>query len=247
MDAMTGIIAGSSFRGLNRHLIRKAMTMKKKQIVSLLMLSAMLPLSACVTDPETGNRTISKAAIGGVGGALGGYLLGDLIGGRRDRTEKIVGAGIGAVAGAGVGYYMDEQEKKLRQQTAGTGVNVIRDGDNLVLDMPSEVTFAVNSANIDPAFRATLDKVASTLNQYEKTYVDVLGHTDSTGSDAYNQALSERRASSVAGYLGTQGVQSARLATRGYGESQPKASNLDETGRAANRRVEIRLVPVTAG
>ena len=223
------------------------MTMKKKQIVSLLMLSAMLPLSACVTDPETGNRTISKAAIGGVGGALGGYLLGDLIGGRRDRTEKIVGAGIGAVAGAGVGYYMDEQEKKLRQQTAGTGVNVIRDGDNLVLDMPSEVTFAVDSANIDPAFRATLDKVASTLNQYEKTYVDVLGHTDSTGSDAYNQALSERRASSVAGYLGTQGVQSARLATRGYGESQPKASNLDETGRAANRRVEIRLVPVTAG
>jgi outer membrane protein OmpA-like peptidoglycan-associated protein len=247
MDAMTGIIAGSSFRGFNRHLIRKAMTMKKKQIVSLLMISAMLPLSACVTDPETGNRTISKAAIGGVGGALGGYLLGDLIGGRRDRTEKIVGAGIGAVAGAGVGYYMDEQEKKLRQQTAGTGVNVIRDGDNLVLDMPSEVTFAVDSANIDPAFRATLDKVASTLNQYEKTYVDVLGHTDSTGSDAYNQALSERRASSVAGYLGTQGVQSARLATRGYGESQPKASNLDETGRAANRRVEIRLVPVTAG
>ena len=221
--------------------------MKKKQIVSLLIISAMLPLSACVTDPETGNRTISKAAIGGVGGALGGYLLGDLIGGRRDRTEKIVGAGIGAVAGAGVGYYMDEQEKKLREQTAGTGVNVIRDGDNLVLDMPSEVTFAVDSANIDPAFRATLDKVASTLNQYEKTYVDVLGHTDSTGSDAYNQALSERRASSVAGYLGTQGVLSARLATRGYGESQPKASNLDETGRAANRRVEIRLVPVTAG
>ena len=222
------------------------MTMKKKQIVSLLMISAMLPLSACVTDPETGNRTISKAAIGGVGGALGGYLLGDLIGGRRDRTEKIVGAGIGAVAGAGVGYYMDEQEKKLRQQTAGTGVNVIRDGDNLVLDMPSEVTFAVDSANIDPAFRATLDKVASTLNQYEKTYVDVLGHTDSTGSDAYNQALSERRASSVAGYLGTQGVQSARLATRGYGESQPKASNTTEEGRAENRRVEIRLVPVTA-
>jgi hypothetical protein len=137
----------------------------------------MLPLSACVTDPETGQRSISKAAIGGVGGALGGYLLGDLIGGRRDRTEKIVGAGIGAIAGAGVGYYMDEQERKLRQQTAGTGVNVIRDGDNLVLDMPSEVTFAVDSANIDPAFRATLDQVATTLVQYEKTYVDVLGHT----------------------------------------------------------------------
>ncbi len=223
------------------------MNMNTKQILSLTVLASMLPLAGCVTDPETGKRTISKAAIGGVGGALGGYLLGDLVGGRRDRTEKIVGAGIGAVAGAGVGYYMDEQEKKLRQQTAGTGVNVIRDGDNLVLDMPSEVTFPVNSSNIEPNFRATLDQVAATLVQYEKTYVDVLGHTDSTGSDAYNQALSERRASSVAAYLGSRGVQSARLATKGYGESQPKASNLDETGRAANRRVEIRLVPVTEG
>ena len=219
--------------------------MKNNQLISLTILAAMLPLSACVTDPETGNRTISKAAIGGVGGALGGYLLGDLIGGKRDRTEKIVGAGIGAIAGAGVGYYMDEQEKKLRQQTAGSGIGIIRDGDNLVLDMPSEVTFAVDSANIDPGFRNTLDQVASTLTQYEKTYVDVLGHTDSTGSDAHNQALSERRASSVASYLSSRGVQQARLATRGYGESQPKASNVDESGRAANRRVEIRLVPVT--
>jgi outer membrane protein OmpA-like peptidoglycan-associated protein len=214
-------------------------------MISLILLTALLPLSACVTDPETGKRTISKAAIGGVGGALGGYLLGDLIGGRRDRTEKIVGAGIGAVAGAGVGYYMDEQEKKLRQQTAGTGVNVIRDGDNLVLDMPSEITFGVDSSNIDPGFRNTLDQVSLTLKQYEKTYVDVMGHTDSTGSDAYNQALSERRASAVADYLSSRGVQSARLATRGYGESQPKASNLDAAGRSANRRVEIRLVPVT--
>ncbi|MBP6441548.1 MAG: OmpA family protein [Sphingorhabdus sp.] len=219
--------------------------MKKNQMITLTLLAAMLPLSACVTDPETGNRTISKAAIGGIGGALGGYLIGDLVGGRRDRSEKILGAGIGALAGAGVGYYMDEQERKLRQQTAGTGINVIRDGDNLVLDMPSEITFGVDSANIDPSFRSTLDQVASTLIQYEKTYVDVLGHTDSTGSDAYNQALSERRASSVADYLSSRGVQSARLATRGYGESQPKASNLDAAGRSANRRVEIRLVPVT--
>jgi outer membrane protein OmpA-like peptidoglycan-associated protein len=219
--------------------------MKKSQLMTMALVAAMLPLSACVTDPETGNRTISKAAIGGIGGALGGYLLGDLVGGRRDRTEKIVGAGIGALAGAGVGYYMDEQERKLRQQTAGTGINVIRDGDNLVLDMPSEITFGVDSANIDTGFRTTLDQVASTLIQYEKTYVDVLGHTDSTGSDAYNQALSERRASSVADYLSSRGVQSARLATRGYGESQPKASNLDAAGRSANRRVEIRLVPVT--
>ena len=221
--------------------------MKKNQMITLALVAAMLPLSACVTDPTTGKRTISKAAIGGIGGALGGYLLGDLIGGKRDRTEKIVGAGIGALAGAGAGYYMDEQEKKLRQQTAGTGVNVTREGDNLVLDMPSEVTFGVDSANIDAGFRNTLDQVASTLTQYEKTYVDVMGHTDSTGSDTYNQTLSERRASAVADYLSIRGVQSARLATRGYGESQPKASNLDAAGRSANRRVEIRLVPVTQG
>ena len=216
-------------------------------MITLALVAAMLPLSACVTDPTTGKRRISKAAIGGIGGALGGYLLGDLIGGKRDRTEKIVGAGIGALAGAGAGYYMDEQEKKLRQQTAGTGVNVTREGDNLVLDMPSEVTFGVDSTNIDAGFRNTLDQVASTLTQYEKTYVDVMGHTDSTGSDAYNQTLSERRASAVADYLSIRGVQSARLATRGYGESQPKASNLDPAGRSANRRVEIRLVPVTQG
>ena len=221
--------------------------MKKNQMITLALVAAMLPLSACVTDPTTGKRTISKAAIGGIGGALGGYLLGDLIGGKRDRTEKIVGAGIGALAGVGAGYYMDEQEKKLRQQTAGTGVNVTREGDNLVLDMPSEVTFGVDSTNIDAGFSNTLDQVASTLTQYEKTYVDVMGHTDSTGSDTYNQTLSERRASAVADYLSIRGVQSARLATRGYGESQPKASNLDAAGRSANRRVEIRLVPVTQG
>jgi len=143
----------------------KGKIMKKNQMITLALVAAMLPLSACVTDPTTGKRTISKAAIGGIGGALGGYLLGDLIGGKRDRTEKIVGAGIGALAGAGAGYYMDEQEKKLRQQTAGTGVNVTRDGDNLVLDMPSEVTFGVDSANIDAGFRNTLDQVASTLTQ----------------------------------------------------------------------------------
>ena len=205
--------------------------MKKNQMITLALFAAMLPLSACVADPTTGKRTISKAAIGGIGGVLGGYLLGDLIGGKRDRTEKIVGAGIGALAGAAAGYYMDEQEKKLRLQTAGTGVNVTREGDNLVLDMPSEVTFGVDSANIDAGFRNTLDQVASTLTQYEKTYVDVMGHTDSTGSDTYNQTLSERRASAVADYLSIRGVQSARLATRGYGESQPKASNLDPAGR----------------
>ncbi|MEJ7926924.1 OmpA family protein [Sphingobium sp. AN641] len=208
-------------------------------------LAAMLATTACTTDPNTGQRTISKAAIGGIGGALGGYLLGDLVGGKRDRTEKIVGAGIGAVAGAGIGAYMDAQERKLREQTAGSGVDVIRDGDNLLLRMPSGITFGYDSATVQPQFQPTLDEVGSVLAQYPKTYIDVLGHTDSDGADAYNQGLSERRAQSVASYLSSRGVQSARIGTRGYGETQPIASNLTEEGKAANRRVEIKIAPVT--
>ncbi|MFC3440737.1 OmpA family protein [Sphingobium rhizovicinum] len=217
------------------------------RIIGAAGLAAMLATTACTTDPQTGQRSISKAAIGGIGGALGGYLLGDLVGGRRDRTEKILGAGIGAVAGAGIGAYMDAQERKLREQTAGTGVDVIRDGDNLLLRMPSGITFAYNKADVQPQFQPTLNEVASVLAQYPKTYIDVLGHTDSDGSDAYNQTLSERRAQSVADYLVGKGVQSARLATRGYGESQPIASNATEEGKAANRRVEIKIAPVTEG
>ena len=208
-------------------------------------LAAMLATTACTTDPNTGERRVSKAAIGGIGGALGGYLLGDLVGGRRDRTEKILGAGIGAVAGAGIGAYMDAQERKLREETAGTGVDVIRDGDNLLLRMPSGITFAYDRADVQPQFQPTLNEVASVLAQYPKTYIDVYGHTDSDGTDAYNQTLSERRAQSVADYLVRQGVQSARIATRGFGETQPIASNATEEGKAANRRVEIKIAPVT--
>lgn len=208
-------------------------------------LAALLTTSACVTDPNTGERKMSKAAIGGIGGALGGYLLGDIVGGRHDRTEKIVGAGLGALAGAGVGAYMDAQERKLREQTAGTGVDVIRDGDSLLLRMPSGITFAYDSAEVQPQFQGTLDEVASTLVQFPKTYIDIYGHTDSDGSEAYNQTLSERRAQSVANYLAAHGVQTARMATKGFGEMQPIASNETPEGKAANRRVEIKIVPVT--
>lgn len=207
-------------------------------------LLALTTASACTTDPETGERRISRAAIGGIGGALGGYLLGDLVGGRRDRTEKIVGAGIGGLAGAGIGAYMDRQERQLRERTAGTDVQVIRRGDDLVLNIPSGITFAYDSANVQPQFQRTLDQVASTLAEYNQTYIDVYGHTDSTGSDAYNQTLSERRATSVADYLSGRGVQQARIGTRGYGETQPVAANDTAEGQAANRRVEIKIVPI---
>ncbi|WP_428969530.1 OmpA family protein [Sphingomonas sp. Xoc002] len=210
-------------------------------------LSALIATSACTTDPETGQQRLSKAAIGGIGGAVGGYLLGDLVGGRRDRTEKILGAGIGGLAGAGIGAYMDKQERDLRARTAGTDVQVVRQGDDLLLNLPSGITFAYNSAQVQPQFRQTLDQVADILSQYKQTYIDVYGHTDSTGSDAYNQRLSEQRATSVADYLASRGVQPARIGTRGFGKSQPIASNDTEEGRAANRRVEIKIVPIREG
>ena len=221
--------------------------MKTKMIkLSILSSISAIVLTGCVTDPETGQKRISNAAIGGIGGALGGYLLGDLIGGRNSRTEEIVGAGIGAVAGAGVGYYMDQQEKKLRERTAGTGIDVERQGDQLVLNMPGDVTFDYNSALVKSQFRSALDSVASTLAEYPSTYIDVYGHTDSTGSDSYNQGLSERRAASVADYLGGRGIQRARMATQGYGETQLKCSpERSEADYQCNRRVEIRIAPVT--
>jgi len=207
-------------------------------------MAVLMVVGGCTTNPETGKRGISKTAIGGVGGAVAGYFLGDIIGGRRDRTEKILGAGIGGLAGAGIGRYLDKQEKELKEQTAGTGVDVKREGDSLILNMPSKVTFAVDSSAIEPEFQSTLGQVADTLSKYEKSYIDVYGHTDSTGSDGYNQSLSERRASSVANFLSNSGVNQARIATTGFGESQPIGSNSTEEGRSANRRVEIRVVPI---
>ena len=219
--------------------------MRRITLLTGLALSAAVITAACTTDPYTGQRRINNTAVGIIGGALGGYLLGDLVGGNHDRTEKVLGAGIGAIAGGAVGAYMDRQEADLRRQTAGTGVDVIRQGDDLILRMPSGITFPVDSSAIQPQFRSTLDGVAQTLASYNQTYIDVLGHTDSTGSDAYNQALSERRAQSVADYLSTRGVARARMGIRGFGETQPIASNETEEGRSQNRRVEIKVVPVT--
>lgn len=217
-------------------------------VTAFAMSGAFLATTACTTNPYTGQPQVSRTAVGAVLGAGAGYLLGDIIGGRRDRAERVIGAGIGAIAGGAAGQYMDRQERDLRRQTAGTGVDVIRSGNDLLLRMPSGITFDTNEAEVKPQFRSTLDEVARTLQAYDQTYIDVLGHTDTTGSDALNQALSERRAQAVASYLAAKGVQRVRIATRGYGETQPLYLPDDtEAKRAANRRVEIKVVPVQAG
>jgi outer membrane protein OmpA-like peptidoglycan-associated protein len=201
-------------------------------------------ITACTTDPYTGQQRINRTAVGIAAGAVGGYLLGDLVGGSSDRTERLIGAGVGAIAGGAVGAYMDRQEAELRRQTAGTGVDVIRQGDDLILRMPSSVTFDVDRSEVKPQFFSVLDDVGRTLGSYNQTYVDVLGHTDTTGSNEHNQLLSERRASSVASYLSSRGVDSARMATRGFGETAPLYSPDDtDVKKAANRRVEIKIVP----
>lgn len=208
---------------------------------------ALLSTTACMTDPETGQQHLSKTGTGALAGAGGGALLGALVGGRHAGTGALIGAGIGALAGTAVGGYMDEQEKKLRAQTAGSGVQIVRQGNELVLRMPSGITFDSNSYAILPQFRGTLDQVSQTLANYPKTYVDVYGHTDATGGDAINMPLSENRARSVADYLSSHGVQPVRIGIRGFGSSQPIATNDTPDGRAQNRRVEIRLTPVTQG
>lgn len=201
--------------------------------------------AACVTNPETGEREIStKGAIGGVVGAVVGYFAGDIIGGRRDRTAKAIGAGVGAVAGAAVGTYMDNQERELKRKTEGTGVVVEREGDELLLTMPAGITFPINSYQIQPQFYEVLNEVAATLVAYPNTLIDVYGHTDPSGGDAINIPLSKNRAEAVANYLAQRGVNRARIATQGFGSSQPIADNSTEAGRQQNRRVEIRVVPV---
>ena len=202
-------------------------------------------ISACTTvNPYTREQQTSKSVKGAGIGAAAGAVVGLLTKG--DKLQNaLIGAGVGALAGGGVGYYMDVQEAKLRQKLEGTGVSVTRIGDNITLNMPSSITFSLNSADLNAQFYNALNGVAMVLKEYEKTVVEVAGHTDSSGSDQYNQTLSEKRAQAVAGYLSGQGVKSARLISIGAGESRPVASNDTEASRAANRRVEITLVPIT--
>lgn len=219
------------------------MAIKTRAFITII--AASMTLTACVTDPDTGKQTLSKGGGGALAGAGAGALLGAVLGGRNNRAEVLIGSAVGAVAGGAIGSYMDKQERELRARTANTGIEVERKGDEINLKLPSGISFDFNSANVKPEFRPALDQVAQTLASYQSTFIDVSGHSDSIGSDAVNLRLSEQRATAVADYLQYQGVNRARVATRGYGKQFPIASNETEAGRAQNRRVEIKLSPVT--
>ena len=219
----------------------------KKLIIALM--GAAFVLSACTTvDPYTREEKTSKATRGALFGALGGAVVGALTNtssGKQAARNAMIGAGIGALTGGGIGLYMDRQEAKLRARLDETGVSVTRVGDSILLNMPGDITFATDSANINSGFYNVLDDVALVLNEFDKTYVDVGGHADSTGSDQYNLDLSNRRAGSVASYLINESVMAQRLIVQGYGESRPIADNSTPSGRQANRRVEIQISPLT--
>ena len=212
--------------------------------VMTVFVSGCKTLDAYTRDEKTSTAT-KGALIGAAAGAVAGLISGDDAVERRQHA--LIGAGIGALAGGSIGYYMDKQEAKLRAELEGTGVSVVRNGDNITLNMPGNVTFATDSSDLSPAFFNVLNSVGKVLAEYEKTVVEVAGHTDSTGSDSYNQGLSQRRASSVSSYLSGRGVIQQRMITLGMGEARPVADNSSVEGRQANRRVEITMVPVTAG
>ncbi|KUR76091.1 OmpA family protein [Novosphingobium sp. FSW06-99] len=213
-------------------------------VLSALCTVSLVATSACVTDPNTGHKKVSRTAIGATAGVVGGLVIGGLLGGG---TGRIIGAGIGGVIGGSIGYTMDKQIKELKEQTAGSGVDVkaVDDGQAILVNLPNGVTFDTDSTLIKPGFRDTLDTVAASLNKFPNSLIDVYGHTDSTGSDAYNQTLSENRARVVADYLVSKGVSQARIRSTGFGKTQPVASNDTPEGRAANRRVEIKIVPIS--
>ncbi len=204
--------------------------------------------AACANDPFTGERETSKTAKGAAIGALAGAAVGALTGGdsRERRNRALLGAGIGGLTGGAVGYYMDRQEQRLREQLARTGVSVTRVGDDIHLNMPGDITFETNQSDVKGEFYDVLNSVALVLKEFDKTLIDIEGHTDSTGSDQYNMELSQRRASSVASYLAAQGIDTRRILTTGAGEARPLATNDSPEGRRLNRRVELRLTPIRA-
>ena len=212
---------------------------------------AALSLSACTSiNPYTGEADISNTAGGALIGAGGGAVVGGILGaatGNDPRVGALIGAGVGGLTGAAIGNYMDQQEAELRAQLQNTGVSVTRQGNQIILNMPSNITFATDSSKVQPQFNETLISVGPVLKKFDKTLIDVYGFTDSSGSDEYNLKLSNDRAVSVATVLANQGANQQRFYITGKGEEDPIASNANEAGRAQNRRVEIMLSPLPKG
>lgn len=206
-------------------------------------------LTACTTNPYTGEREASNKAKGAAIGAAIGAVVGAISGDDADERRKraLIGAGVGALTGTAVGAYMDAQEARLREQLQGTGVSVTRMGDDVVLNMPGNITFDVDRSDLKPNFVPVLDSVNLVLKEYDQTLIDVTGHTDSTGAVDYNMDLSERRANSVANYIKASGIDHMRVYTLGVGPHYPVATNETSAGRQLNRRVELTLKPLTAG
>ena len=201
---------------------------------------------AALVGCNHGGPGLSNTAVGAGVGAVLGAAAGTLVGGN-DRRNALIGAGIGLLAGAAIGNYMDQQQRALEANLAGTGVEVKRTDDYILVTMPSQVTFDTGQSVIRREFYTTLDQVADSLNRYPSSYIDVIGHTDSRGGFEYNQQLSERRANAVRNYLASRAVNSARMAAYGQGETQPVADNGTIEGRQANRRVELKIIPAKEG
>jgi outer membrane protein OmpA-like peptidoglycan-associated protein len=205
-------------------------------------------LTACTSNPYTGEQQVSKGLIGAGTGAALGAVAGAIVGKTtsvKTRKATLIGAGLGALAGGGVGVYMDNQEAKLRQRLQNSGVSVTRRGDSIVLNMPSNITFDSDQSDVKPQFYDTLNSVALVFQEFDQTLIDVTGHTDSDGSDDYNYDLSRRRAGSVARYLTSQQLNAERFSVEGRGEQEPIASNASSRGKSQNRRVEIIIQPLT--
>jgi len=207
--------------------------------------AAIFLVGCTTTDPVTGEVSRNNTGTGAIIGAIVGAGAGTLAGGD-DRRNALIGAGIGALAGAAIGNYMDRTYQNLRERLQGTGVGVTRvSQEQILLSFPADLTFDFNSDAVKGQFVPTLRDVGGVLRDYEQTTVDVYGHADSVGADAYNQDLSERRAMNVASILISGGVIRQRLITQGYGESRPIASNATDDGRARNRRVEVYISAFT--
>lgn len=221
-----------------------------KKFVIAAALTAPMVIAGCTTNPYTGeqqsSRTARNAVIGAAGGAIVGAVIGNNTGGGDATKGAIIGATTGGLTGGAIGVYQDRQEARLRQELQATGVRVVRNGNDITLIMPGNITFDTNQSSIRQDFFATLNSVGKVIQEFDQTVVLVQGHTDSTGSDSYNDQLSVKRAESVGNYLVAQGVMPARIEAQGYGERQPIADNATEAGRAQNRRVEIQLVPIQA-